>query len=319
MKYPIKYQIIQKLADGEFHSGEALGQDFAMSRAAISKHMKGIADWGVEFDSVKGKGYQLERPLNLLDETKIREAVSTPVDFIPVIDSTNQYLLNQLDTLEQGQVCVAEYQEKGRGRRGRHWVSPFGTNLYFSMYWKLESGMAAAMGLSLVIGVAVVNALESLGAKDIKLKWPNDIYYQDKKLAGILIELSGQAGAAADLVIGMGLNIQMTQAQQQSIDQPWSSLAQVFDGEIPDRNQLVIAFIQAWQQILQDYEAHGMQAYVSRWNQLDNFKDKPIKLIMGNKEVVGTERGINEQGAVLLETEQGVEPYIGGEISLRKA
>lgn len=314
----VKYHIIKTLADGQFHSGEALGEMLGMSRAAISKHIKAIQLWGLDIYRVQGKGYQLSTPIDLLDQTLIQEHSLQPVELIPIIDSTNQYLLDRVHESVSGSVCVAEYQEKGRGRRGREWASPFGANLYFSMYWKLEEGVAAAMGLSLAIGVAIVDALESLGAKDIKLKWPNDLYHQDKKLAGVLVEMSGQTGEAAHLVIGMGLNIHMSQ-NNTSIEQPWTNLEKVFNGEIPNRNDLVIALMAAWKEVLSQYESQGMQRFVDRWNELDNFNNKPIKLIMGNKEVHGIGRGINDQGAILLQTENGVEPYIGGEISLRKS
>ncbi|WP_105903764.1 bifunctional biotin--[acetyl-CoA-carboxylase] ligase/biotin operon repressor BirA [Vibrio gangliei] len=317
-QHTVKLQIIKFLSDGEFHSGEDLGESLGISRAAISKHVKGIQEWGIDIARVQGKGYQLARPMDLLDQKVIQASATVPVELIPVIDSTNQYLLETFHQRESGCVCIAEYQSQGRGRRGRKWQSPYGSNLYFSMYWKLEAGVAAAMGLSLAIGVAIVDALESLGARDLKLKWPNDLYYQDKKLAGILVEMSGQTGGEAHLVIGMGLNIDM-RVGDNSIDQPWANLSQVFDAEMPTRNQIVIALIQAWKQVLDQYEEQGMASFVERWNALDNFKDKPIKLLMGNKEIYGIGKGINAQGGILLQTDQGIETYVGGEISLRKA
>ncbi len=311
-----KLTILSTLADGGFHSGEALGAALGISRAAISKHIRGIQDWGVDIFRVQGKGYQLAQPMRLLDQDYIQHQVSTPVYLHPIIDSTNQYLLDRVGSLTSGTVCLAEYQQKGRGRRGRHWVSPFGANLYFSMYWRLDAGMAAAMGLSLVVGVAVVDALKTLGVDEIKLKWPNDLYYQDKKLAGILVEMSGQAGEAAHLVIGMGMNLSMA-PQTQQIDQPWSSLAQVIGKDNIDRNTLAVALIQSWSRTMETYEREGMKNFVERWNKVDNFIDRPVKLLMGERVITGIERGIDAHGAVLLETEQGIESYVGGEISLR--
>ncbi|OEF24363.1 biotin--[acetyl-CoA-carboxylase] ligase [Vibrio rumoiensis 1S-45] len=316
-EHSVKHQIIQYLSDGEFHSGEMLGGSLGISRAAISKHIKGIQDWGLDVYRVQGKGYQLSAPIDLLDLSIIQKSSSAPVELFSVIDSTNQYLLDNVDDLANGSVCIAEYQANGRGRRGRQWASPYGSNLYFSMYWKLEAGVAAAMGLSLAIGVAIVDALESLGAKDLKLKWPNDLYFNDKKLAGILVEMSGQTGGVAHLVIGMGLNVNMAK-DLVDIDQPWANLSHVFDDEMPSRSTIVIALIDAWKKVLDQYELQGMSSFVERWNQLDNFKDKPIKLLMGNKEVIGVGKGITEQGAVKIETANGLETYIGGEISLRK-
>lgn len=304
------------LSCGEFVSGELLGAELGISRAAIGKQIKGIMSWGLDIYSVQGKGYRLSKPIQLLDKHTIEHLTSKNVDLIPVIESTNQYLLDHTESIESGSVCIAEYQSNGRGRRGRQWVSPFGSNIYLSMYWRLEAGMAASMGLSLVVGVAIVEALESIGIHGIKLKWPNDLYYQDKKLAGILVEMNGQAGGAANLVIGMGMNIDMPEAIE-GIDQPWTSLSQVID-ELPDRNLLAATLINTWNTTLENYEFEGMNGITERWNRLDNFIGRPARLIMGNREIQGTVRGINEQGGILLETENGVESYIGGEISLRK-
>jgi BirA family biotin operon repressor/biotin-[acetyl-CoA-carboxylase] ligase len=314
--YRVKYKIISLLTAKEFVSGEKVGEHLGISRAAVSKHIKGLQEWGLAIYSVQGKGYKLANPVQLLDEQIIQSQTSVPVELISIIDSTNQYLLDNADSLAQGAVCLAEYQAKGRGRRGRQWVSPFGSNLYFSMYWQLEAGMAAAMGLSLVIGIAAVEALEQLGISGVKLKWPNDLYYKDRKLAGILVEMSGQAGGAANLVIGMGININMPQ-DISGITQPWVSVSDITDGNVPDRNQLAVNFINSWEKALSDYETSGMPGFVERWNKLDNFLGRPVKLIIGPREVCGIARGINEQGGVLLETDKGIETFIGGEISLR--
>lgn len=309
--------LIAMLSDGNFHSGEALGESLGISRAAISKHIKVLQSWGLDIYRVQGRGYSLASKLELLDCDKISAQVKCPkLDLIPVIDSTNQFLLDRVGQLPQGAVCLAEYQEAGRGRRGRQWLSPFGSNLYLSMYWRLDAGMAAAMGLSLIVGVAIAEALQSLGADDIKVKWPNDLYYQDKKLAGILIEMTGQAGDAAHLVIGMGLNVAMTEKEGTDIDQAWTNLAQA-SGSLPERNQLAATLIQRLHETLEHYEQVGLDGFIERWNRLDNYLDRPVKLLIGQRVVEGIARGINNQGALLLETEQGLMPYVGGEISLR--
>ena len=316
-EHATKLHILKTLSDGEFHSGEALGHDLGISRAAIAKHIKGLSEWGVDIYRIQGRGYQLAHPMQLLDETRLTDSSEPKLELIPVIDSTNQYLLERVNESEKGRVCVAEYQASGRGRRGRQWVSPFGSNLYLSMYWRLDAGMAAAMGLSLVIGIAAVEALEEMGIQGVKLKWPNDLYYQDKKLAGILVEMSGQAGGAANLVIGMGLNIGMPD-KQPDIDQPWTTLNQVCADHRLDRTQLALTLIEHWKTILVDYEMMGLAGFVDRWNRLDNFIGRPVKLLMGAREVKGIVQGIDQQGGVVLETDNGLETYIGGEISLRK-
>ncbi|MCI4156214.1 biotin operon repressor, partial [Dickeya dianthicola] len=151
--YTVPLKLISILSDGEFYSGEYLGELMGMSRAAINKHIQTIREWGLDVFTVTGKGYALSAPIQLLDAEKIRSQIeSGNIAVLPVIDSTNQYLLDRLDSVSSGDACIAEYQHAGRGRRGRKWFSPFGSNLYLSLYWRLEQGPAAAVGVSLVIG-----------------------------------------------------------------------------------------------------------------------------------------------------------------------
>lgn len=162
----VPLMLIGILADGEFHSGEQLGEQLGMSRAAINKHIQTLKEWGIDVFTVTGKGYSLPAAMQLLNEQAINARLDNGrLAVIPVIDSTNQYLLDRMDTLQSGDACVAEYQQAGRGRRGRQWFSPFGSNLYLSMYWRLEQGPAAAMGLSLVIGIVLAEALQEQGAR----------------------------------------------------------------------------------------------------------------------------------------------------------
>ncbi|SKC34478.1 bifunctional biotin--[acetyl-CoA-carboxylase] ligase/biotin operon repressor BirA [Photobacterium piscicola] len=316
-EHSTRLALIRLLADGHFHSGEKLGLALGMSRAGIAKQIKIIQQWGLDLYSVQGKGYCLAAPIELLDSQRITKLVSCPqLELIPVIDSTNQYLLNQIDQLPSGAVCLAEYQQAGRGRRGRQWQSPFGSNLYLSTYWRLEAGVAAAMGLSLVVGVAIAEALQQLGAPDIRVKWPNDLYYHDQKLAGILVEMTGKAGDAAHLVIGIGLNIAMPTAATAMIDQAWTNLSAACL-PLPSRNVLAATLIERIHQTLTEYEEVGLCGFVERWNRIDNFLNRPVKLLIGDRVIEGIARGINEQGALLLENDGDITAYVGGEISLR--
>lgn len=314
----IPLTLISILADGEFHSGEQLGESLGMSRAAINKHIQTLRDWGVDVFTVPGKGYSLPEPIQLLDETFIRREVAQgSVAVLPVIDSTNQYLLDRLTGLQSGDACVAEYQQAGRGRRGRKWVSPFGANLYISMYWRLEQGPAAAIGLSLVIGIVMTEVLRDLGADQVRVKWPNDLYLNDRKLAGILVELTGKTGDAAQIVIGAGVNLAMRNAQAGDINQGWINLQEA--GVRIDRNVLAARLITELRSALHCFEQEGLTPFLARWEVLDNFINRPVKLIIGEKEIFGISRGIDSQGALLLEQDGVVKPWVGGEISLRSA
>lgn len=316
--HTVPLKLIAILADGDFHSGEQLGEQLGMSRAAINKHIQTLRDWGVDVFTVPGKGYSLPEPVQLLNETFIHSQIAdNSVAVLPVIDSTNQYLLDRLNELKSGDSCVAEYQQAGRGRRGRKWFSPFGANLYLSMYWRLEQGPAAAIGLSLVIGIVLAEVLQSLGADDVRVKWPNDLYLKDRKLAGILVELTGKTGDAAQIVMGAGINLVMRNVQAEDINQGWINLQEA--GIAIDRNVLAVQVINELRHSLRIFEQEGLAPFLPRWEKLDNFVHRPVKLIIGDKEIYGTSRGINEQGALLLEQDGVIKPWVGGEISLRSA
>ena len=226
----IRETLIQKLVKGEFLSGQALGDELGVSRAAISKHIAALQDMGFDIFSVTGKGYRLAEPIELLSEEKIVSHIESSnivakVEVHNVIDSTNSYLMRRLpNQLTQGQVCLAEYQSAGRGRRGRQWISPFGSQIYLSMYWYLEEGLSGAMGLSLLSALAVSDAVQAVSGVQVQLKWPNDIYIDGVKLAGILIDLEGQALEPSHSVIGIGLNLDMPEEAAAKIDQRWTDL-----------------------------------------------------------------------------------------------
>ena len=316
--YTVPLTLISILADAEFHSGEQLGERLGMSRAAINKHIQTLRDWGVDVFTVPGKGYSLPEPIQLLDEEQIaRQIEHGRVTVLPVIDSTNQYLLDRLSELQSGDACVAEYQQAGRGRRGRKWFSPFGSNLYLSMYWRLEPGPAPAIGLRPLIGIVIAEVLQSLGADKVRVKWPNDLYLQDRKLSGILVELTGKTGDAAQIVSGAGINLMMRRVESDVVNQGWISLQEA--GISIDRNQLAACLIKELRAGFKLFENEGLAPYLGRWEKLDNFINRPVKLIIGDKEIFGISRGIDAQGALLLEQEGVIKPWIGGEISLRGA
>ncbi|KGA21914.1 biotin--[acetyl-CoA-carboxylase] synthetase [Pectobacterium brasiliense] len=314
----VPLKLIKILSDGEFYSGELLGEMMGMSRAAINKHIQTIRDWGIDIFTVTGKGYSLPAPMQLLDEEVIlKDLPEGGVTVLPVVDSTNQYILERLDTLSSGDACLAEYQQAGRGRRGRQWFSPFGANLYLSLYWRLEQGPAAAVGVSLVIGIVMAEVLHKLGADGVRVKWPNDLYLKDRKLAGILVELTGKTGDAANLVIGAGINLQMRAPAPDTINQGWINLQEA--GIEINRNTLASTLISELRSALAVFELQGLEPFIPRWEKLDNYFNRPIRLIIGNREIHGVDRGIDRQGALLLEADGLITPYIGGEISLRGA
>lgn len=311
--YQNPLKLIEILADGNFHSGEELASDFGITRAGINKYIKVLREWGIELSSIQGKGYSLKIPMELFNKSKIDQyyQADSRVEILPIIDSTNQYMLDKIPDLKSGDCCIAEFQSKARGRRGRQWFSPFGTNLYFSMYWRLEQGIAAAMGLSLVVGIVVTQTLRELSGQNIKVKWPNDLYLNDQKLAGILVELAGKTGDCAHVVIGIGVNLNMTNPDTNIVNQKWANLGNI------NRNLLVAKIAKTLRENLEKFEKNGLAFFIDDWNHLDNFIHRPVKLLIGDEVIRGIAKGINDQGALLLEQDGKIEAYIGGEISLR--
>lgn len=310
-----KRQILALLSSGQFVSGEQLATELGISRAAVNKHIDALETYGVAIYSVKGRGYKLANPISLIDASRLVQSIDNRCFYFDEIVSTNGFMLDHTTELKNGDVCVAEYQSAGRGRRGRTWVSPYGHHLYFSLFWTFPQGMAQAMGLSLVVACTLVEVLKSFGVENIGVKWPNDIYLDNKKLAGILIEMSGQADSQCQLIIGVGVNMAMSEEQGKGIEQPWSDLSELVD--MPDKTALVIALQKQLKRDIQLFEREGLAAFKTRWQAADLFYGREIRLLMGEKSVEGICRGVDEQGAVLLETADGVQAFIGGEISLR--
>jgi len=325
----IQQELIKALASGEFISGQLLGELLSVSRTAVSKHVKVLIDMGLDVYRVTGKGYKLAEPLNLLSEEKITDYLfeiskNNKVEVHTIIDSTNSYLMRHLtshnrdgdEVLLQGQVCLAEYQSDGRGRRGKKWISPFGSHLYLSLYWQLEQGLSGAMGLSLVTALAISDAIKELLDINVELKWPNDIYIGGVKLAGILIELEGQASGPSDSVIGVGLNLRMPANSAQLIDQPWTDL-QSHSLKLIDRNRLCAVIISCLIDRLKSHQEKGLAAMIDEWHKHDVYLDKKVKLITGDRVTTGICRGINSQGALQLEVDGVIKSIYGGEVSLR--
>lgn len=320
----IRTLLLKTLQDGEFHSGEHLATRFELSRSAISNHVKALSELGLEIFSVKGRGYKLANPIELLSRAQISHHISaigkdktSLIQVENLVTSTNDIIKSCLQTAESGFCCLAEAQSAGRGRRGKTWVSPYASSLYFSMLWRFSSGYQAMAGLSLMVGVIVNDTLQELGVGQCQLKWPNDIYINNQKLAGILIEVEGQVGASASAIIGIGVNISLPR-NVQGIDQAFTDLHSISEDAI-GRNKFAAILIQNLWQALPLFEKEGMKPFISRWQQADLYNNKEIKLLAGDNVIYGLSRGIDETGALLLEINGKVKAFHGGEISVRPA
>lgn len=321
--------LLSLLSDGKFCSGEALGQCLGVSRAAVWKRLEELKNIGVEVERVRGKGYRLVDGRPLLSSEKIQSLLSkenqAAIEELYVeysIDSTNRFLarrINEKASEPTVAVCVAESQSAGQGRRGRQWQSPFGRNIYFSMTWPFSGGAASLSGLSLAVGVALVDALRCFDVSNVKLKWPNDILVDNKKLAGVLIEIAGDAMGECHAIIGVGLNVAMPQCEMKSVDQPWTDLVTSLGlAADVDRNMLVSSLISSLVSMLRKFEQAGFKPFQSQWLSLNAHANASIQLISGNNVVEGVMCGITSDGGVRLRSADGHEQvFVGGEISLR--
>jgi len=321
----MRYRVIELLADGHFHSGEWLGRQLGISRAAVWKHIHALSRSGLDVHAVRGQGYRLSVPYQPLQADVIRAFLTTKaaaqlqsLEVFREIDSTSDHLKRtQAENGGAGvRVCLAERQSSGRGRRGRRWVSPYGTNLYLSLAVPMDESGIQSGGLSLVAAIATVWALQGCGVEGLGLKWPNDIFYQERKLAGILLDLSGEGGGRYQVVIGVGINIQVSDSAAEEIDQPWADLSQC--GARIDRNQLAGAVLDSLMNAIDTFNEQGLDVFVQQWRRLDLIAGRPVELHNDNAAMItGIAQGIDDQGALLIETNGVKQRYHAGEVSVR--
>jgi BirA family biotin operon repressor/biotin-[acetyl-CoA-carboxylase] ligase len=324
---PLRRRLLNLLSDGEFHSGEALGASLGVSRMAVWKHLKSLREMGVNFTVVRGKGYCLPSSLELLDRDSIL-AAATPasvagIDNIEVfleVDSTNDWLREQaLNGAPSGTVCVAETQLAGRGRRGRSWVSPFAANLYLSLLWRPVSGATALGGLGLVTGIALLRALRSCGIEGAGLKWPNDILVGDAKLAGVLIDVVGESNGPCIVIVGVGVNVCMPPGEAAAIDQQWTDLHHLSGDNRLSRNALAARTLDELMPAIETFDAGGLQPFLDEWRQSDILRGRKVGLTLPNECITGTACGIDDVGALLVDTGNGRRRFLSGDVSVRVA
>jgi BirA family transcriptional regulator, biotin operon repressor / biotin---[acetyl-CoA-carboxylase] ligase len=317
--------ILQLLADGELHSGAAMGRRLGVSRAAVHKCVKGLGANGLGVQAIAGLGYRLEAPVTPLDRSRIARLLGTGrapaprIEILERVDSTNRYLLGRalVDTDPHGMVCLAEVQPAGRGRQGKSWVATPYENLMMSTAWRFDVGPAMVVGLSLAAGVAVARALEAYGVSGAGLKWPNDVLWRERKLAGLLVDVHGEASGPCTVVVGVGVNCRIGAADAARIDQPWVDL-QTITGATPDRNRLAVLLIEQLHDMFAVYAASGLSAYQTEWNRRHLYADRPVRVARDHAFFEGMIDGVDEHGALRLRHADGrIQLFHSGEVSLR--
>lgn len=334
------FPLLRLLSDGEFHSGEKLAAQFGLSRGAVWYQVRRAEQLGLRVFKVRGRGYRLSRPLDLLDAPRLAAllAAGAPRMSATVLDecdSTSAELARN-EAAAHGAVVTCEYQHAGRGRRGNTWHSGVGTGLTFSFKWRFSQGSSGLAGLSLAVSVAVVTALESLGYRGIDLKWPNDLQHAGRKLGGILVEVRGDPQGPVAVIVGIGLNVNLPEELKAAIDQPVTDLATVRDNAetagnttgdatgdatgdtAPDRTTILAALLASLQSAFERYEREGFAPFRPLWSGYDVHRGRTISIRLGDREIAsGVAAGIAEDGAIIVRTAEGERSFHSGEVSVR--
>ncbi len=319
--FPTHFPLAPLLADGRWHSGEALGGALGVGRAMVWKQMRALRALGVLVEGRRGRGYRVAAGLDLLSAERIREQLSAeamPDELLILdsVDSTNRVAAEHLRASGLAAcVCLAEHQRAGRGRMGRHWVSPFAANIYLSAARRCDCGVDALEGLGLAVGVAVAECVMALGPS-VGLKWPNDIVSAQRKLAGVLLEVAGEWNGQCTVVVGVGLNVRMSEAMAGGIDQAWTALERLSPMAL-SRNALCADLINRLLPLLASYPEQGLAGYHARWEALDALRGEAVVVRVGDRQLAGVARGIDARGALLLDTDAGRQAVNSGEASLR--
>lgn len=326
----LTFTLLRLLADGEFHSGEVLAQRLDISRASVNKALRDVAELGLDLYSIRGRGYRLSAPLQWLDAARITKLMGKAAQqfHIEISDSgasSNTLLLQRAELGEahggppSGAVLALEWQSAGRGRMGRTWHSALGGALTFSVLWRFERGLSALSGLSLAIGVGLIRALHKLGTQDVHLKWPNDVLdAQGAKLAGILIEARGDMLGPCTVVMGVGLNLSLSTSMRRQLAQPVTGLIDMLPVS-PERNRVLAVILCELHGVLCEFAAYGFAALRAEWERSHGWQNMPVTLLLPDGvKVRGVARGVDDTGALRVETAQGMKHFNAGEISLRK-
>lgn len=321
---PLGFALLRQLSDGEVHSGEVLASTVGMSRARISQVLKAAESAGFALERVRGRGYRLLDPVRFLDRDSIAKALGAAttlaIEVADTIDSTSSALLRRSAREDiHRRLLAAECQTAGRGRRGRIWTSVAGGSIAFSLGWRFEQGAGHLAGLSLAVGVALARALEAEGFHGVALKWPNDLVYANRKLGGILIELSGDALGPSLAVIGVGLNVRLPASARRDISQAVTDLTSIARAREVDRNVLLAGIAAELTKLLERYAREGFAPFMAEWQRRHALHRKPVRVVLPDgSSARGDVVGVDADGALVLDDGRHRRRFVTGEVSLRR-
>jgi BirA family biotin operon repressor/biotin-[acetyl-CoA-carboxylase] ligase len=324
---PLVARLFAKLADGDFHSGQALAAELAVSRSAVWKGARTLRELGATVHAVRNRGYRLPATAGPLDAARIRELLAEianervrRLDSAWTVGSTNTVLMQRPNPpVGSAEGFLAEYQTAGRGRRGRTWVAPPGGSICLSLSWVFREMPRDLGALGLVVGVCALRALNLLGLDTVRLKWPNDLIVEDRKLGGILIELRAESAGPACVVIGIGLNVALGATLLEKIATMGLAPIDLASAGLksPARNAVAAGLISSLVSGLLDFERQGLKPFAQKWMDADALRGRPVTVTAVESSAKGVARGIDLDGALLVETPQGLLRFISGDVSVR--
>jgi BirA family biotin operon repressor/biotin-[acetyl-CoA-carboxylase] ligase len=316
------FPLIRRLGDSHFHSGENLAAEFSVTRATINNLVRQAREMGLRIQAVKGQGYRLADSCEWLDDGRLRSRLTQAgsdldVEVVERTGSTNTELMERLRAGNSPSILCAEYQTAGRGRRGRHWAAAPAGSLIFSLSWRFERPVGELGGLSLAVGLAVIRALSQHSNHKLQLKWPNDIVAGFRKLAGILVEIQGEAGGPSAVVVGVGVNLKLPAGLRAEINQGVVDMDEL--GWSCRRNDLLADCLIELDVMMREFGRTGFSVMVEAWNSWHAYQGRQVSLIMSNGErESGSVSGVDAFGALLMRNTSGqIQRYSSGEISLR--
>lgn len=320
---PLLLPLLKRLSGGGFLSGQALAQEFGISRATVFNLLNQAESLGLRIHAVRGRGYQLADPLAWLDEQALEAALAASghdyrLTSVPETASTNSSLMDSaLNGAAHKTVLYADYQHAGRGRRGRSWQAPLGGGLAFSVLWRFDNGISQLSGLSIAVGLALARALAPACPLPVKLKWPNDVLAGYRKLAGILVEVQGEMSGPSFAVIGIGINQNLPAKFREEIDQAVIDLNEM--GAQASRAELMAAILHELAQVMAVFENEGIGGLLEEWPQWHAHEGREVMLrTPDGMQHSGTASGLDQSGNLMLKLPDGKLRNFGiGEVSLR--
>jgi BirA family transcriptional regulator, biotin operon repressor / biotin---[acetyl-CoA-carboxylase] ligase len=324
---PLVQRVCRALGEGGYHSGEALATRFAVSRSAVWKAVGALEALGMPISAIRGRGYCLEQPLELLETRAINALLPAlvrkqlrhgAVEWS--IPSTNAALMAAAQPPPgQFDYLLAEHQSAGRGRQARRWFAPPTGAICLSVGHSYAALPREAGALSLAIGVCALRALKELGPLPLALKWPNDLIAHDRKLGGILIELRAEAAGPAFVVIGIGLNCALggsTAARVRATGTEACDLVGLGISAVA-RNRVAAALIREIALGAVCFGEEGFAPFAAEWRAADALSGRAVAVQGVGGVTVGHARGISADGALCVHTRDGLQQFTSGDVSVR--